>query len=262
LGSPIGIFDSGIGGLTVAAAVKKAMPNHPLIYFGDTAHLPYGDKSAQAIQEYISRISNFLVKKGCQDLIVACNTASSVLTPKILPTSLNSCFNVVDPVVDFIIANPELNNIGVIGTRQTVFSHIYEKKLLEKKGTLQVFELATPLLAPMIEEGFVHDSIAETVIQQYLSQLPADLDALVLGCTHYPLIKDQIADFLGSKILLVDAPELIARLIVKQFSSTGAEKSKDAPVDRFYVSDYTKSFEAMAKQFFGDQVSLIGTQDY
>jgi glutamate racemase len=270
----IGVFDSGIGGLTVAAAIKRQFPNRKIIYFGDTVHLPYGDKSAGQIQKYIKAISAFLFAQDCDQLVVACNSASSVLEDVVteLP-SFNRVLNVIDPVVDSIVQQSHLKRIGVIGTKRTIDSNVYEDRLKAKKPELEVFQLATPLLAPMIEEGFVHDKIAASVIDEYLSEMPS-VDALILGCTHYPLIRKEINDFYKGKVELLEAPELIAQSMNANASKSRSEQQEDlvypklqakvdgvhpklrAKVDHFYVSDYTASFEQTAQQFFGSKIKL------
>lgn len=248
---PIGIFDSGIGGLTVASAIRKHLPNKTLIYFGDTVHLPYGDKSANSIKGYIKDITSFLAEQNCGHLIVACNSASSVLTKELIAPGFNSILNVIDPVVDEVCKSKTILKVGVIGTKRTINSHIYKKRILTKRPELEVIELATPLLAPMIEEGFIKNSIALAVIHEYLEQLK-DIDALILGCTHYPLIKQQISDFYENKVLLFDAPDLIAIQLIELTSKEESSYEND----HFYVSDFTKSFEDTAKLFFGQSIHL------
>ncbi|MFT5512611.1 MAG: glutamate racemase [Bacteroidia bacterium] len=246
----IGVFDSGIGGLTVAAAIKRHLPQQQILYFGDTLHLPYGDKSSESIKKYIKAISAFLYESDCAHLVVACNSASSVL-PQIndLP-NFQSVINVIDPVVDRVLKSTDLKRIGVIGTKRTINSHIYKTQLLQANKGLEVFELSTPLLAPMIEEGFAHDAIAEQVIHEYLSELP-DIDGLILGCTHYPLIRKEIDAFYDRKVQLFDAPDLVAETLVKHVSPT-----QPSVADHFFVSDLTESFKKTAQLFFGDLIEL------
>ena len=158
--SPIGIFDSGIGGLTVAHALKKKLPNENIIYFGDTEHLPYGDKSKTAIQSFSKRIVNFLVSKNCKAIVIACNSASSVACDTVEKEAKNlSVFNVIDPVVKEVVKICADYDIGVIGTKATIQSNIYEYKIKELCKNSKVSSLATPLLAPMIEEGFINEQI-------------------------------------------------------------------------------------------------------
>lgn len=247
----IGVFDSGIGGLTVASAIKKHLPNQQIIYFGDTLHLPYGDKSSGKIKNYIKAISAFLFENRCDHLVVACNSASSVLPNTYDLPQFHSITNVIEPVVGSLVENNSIKRVGVIGTKRTINSHIYKQQIESLNNNIEVFELATPLLAPMIEEGFVHDSIAEQVIHEYLSELP-EIDALILGCTHYPLIKKEIDAFYTGRVQLFDAPNLVAQ---KLKAIIEIDNTQSTP-DHFYVSDYTVSFEKTAHLFFGQEIHL------
>ncbi|MEY3399295.1 MAG: glutamate racemase, partial [Bacteroidota bacterium] len=163
---PIGIFDSGIGGLTVAAAIRKALPGESLIYFGDTAHLPYGDKSAESIRHYAARITDFLIKKKCKAIVIACNTASAhaFKTVRDVAGPDIPVVNVIDPVSEYISTRYTDGKVGVIGTKGTIESRIYVKRIEKLNKKLKVMSCATPLLAPMIEEGFFNNTISRTVI--------------------------------------------------------------------------------------------------
>jgi glutamate racemase len=253
---PIGIFDSGIGGLTVAREIVNALPNEEIIYFGDTAHLPYGDKSGDAIRYYIAKIADFLYGQGCKALVIACNSASSVLDRASLPPFQKELIiNVVDPVVDWVALNPQINTLGVIGTKRTISSGIYARRLKSKVKELQVKNLSTPLLAPMIEEGFYNNNISKAIIASYLEKL-VEIDALVLGCTHYPLIKKEIDGYYQSKIPLIDAPKLVTAQLTNQLDALNLRNDVLKPNHKFYVSDYTSGFEQAARLFFGDAVHL------
>lgn len=246
----IGVFDSGIGGLTVASAIRKKFPDTQIIYFGDTMHLPYGDKSAENIKKYIKAISAFLYEMGCQDLVVACNSASSVLHSIGKLPPFKSVTNVITPVVESLVANESIKKVGVIGTKRTISSKVYSNQINDLNPNIEVVELATPLLAPMIEEGFIHNSIAEQVIHEYLEELP-EVDALILGCTHYPLIKSEIDKFYQGKVQLLEAPELVANQLLQNDHHNG-----EIGKDHFFVSDLTPSFEKTAKLFFGKSIRL------
>ncbi|HZY25616.1 MAG TPA: glutamate racemase, partial [Bacteroidales bacterium] len=187
-GQPIGIFDSGVGGLTVAHAIKQILPGESLIYFGDTAHLPYGDKSAESIRNYSQRITEFLLEHDSKVIVIACNSASASafdsLKGKFGKTTI--LIDVIDPVVDYL-STRNFNKIGVIGTKRTISSGTYELKIKEKSPSTQVISMATPLIVPMIEEGFIFDDISNAIIRTYLSSESLDgIQALILGCTHYP----------------------------------------------------------------------------
>jgi glutamate racemase len=259
---PIGIFDSGIGGLTVANAILKQMPKESIVYFGDTAHLPYGDKSADAIKSYAKKIGDFLVEHKSKIIVIACNTASSVafdLLTKSTPEGVH-IINVIDPVVEYIIQN-KYKKIGVIGTQGTIKSNIYKQKIQTKDNQVNVEQLATPLLAPMIESGFVHGQISELVIDEYLNHdCLRDIDALVLGCTHYPLIKKEIENYYHkhNKHVEVLATNEIVGLYVKQFMIENGLLNFDnhEPKHSFFVSDYTDTFAKTTNLFFGKKIEL------
>lgn len=257
--APIGIFDSGIGGLTVAYAVTKLLPNENIIYFGDTAHLPYGDKSAAAIQAYSIKICNVLLQQKCKVILIACNSASAAAFElvKEYVGSKAKVINVIDPVIEYISDNYADKTIGLIGTKQTVNSNIYRKKtdLLGKNIVLK--SLATPLLAPMIEEGFFNHTISESIITEYLQNPTLDgIEALILGCTHYPLIKEQIDNYYKGKVSVLDTSEIVAKSLYKYLSENHLLHEMNAYIRHFYVSDYTQSFEISTKIFFGEQIRL------
>jgi glutamate racemase len=256
---PIGVYDSGIGGLTMAQAITRLLPHERLIYFGDTAHLPYGDKSTAAIQAYSVKICNLLIQQHCKVILIACNSASTAAYDLVREYvgSKAKILNVIDPVVAYIGQHYADKTVGLIGTKQTVHSNVYKKKIdaLDKNITLQ--SLATPLLATMIEEGFFNNNISESVIAKYLSDPELEnIEALILGCTHYPLIKNQINEFYQGKVDIVDASELVAKH-VRQFLITH-ELAADQLVKEhaFYVSDFTRSFEESTKLFFERKVNL------
>lgn len=256
---PIGIFDSGIGGLTVAHAIKHLLPNESLIYFGDTAHLPYGDKSEAAIQAYSVRIADALVKKGCKVIVIACNSASSAAY-ELLKEYVRGIkiINVIDPMVDWVVANFAHAHIGLIGTKRTVQSGIYTRKINEAGRSITLQQLATPLLAPMIEEGFFNNQISHEIITQYLTAPElAGIEALILACTHYPLIRNEIAAYYGNKnVSILDSSEIVALALNKYLTETGLLCPTQKGADQFLVSDYTESFEAATRLFFGERVHL------
>jgi glutamate racemase len=258
--SPIGIFDSGIGGLTVANAIRQVLPHENLIYFGDTAHMPYGDKSAEAIKYYSLKIGKFLQAQGCKAIVIACNTASSLGyhdLKEFLGDEL-PILNVIDPVVSFCKSQPNYRKIGVIATKATIKSDIYAKKLKENIPNVLVQSLATPLLAPMIEEGFFENNISKTIINAYLSSPKLKkIDSLILACTHYPLIKKEINEFFKGKVEILNTAEIVAEDVKNKLSELNLlNKSDETPKHHFYVSDKTIAFENSTKLFFNDKISL------
>ena len=256
---PIGIFDSGIGGLTVANAIQRVLPKESIIYFGDTTHLPYGDKSADSIKYYAIRISQFLLKHHAKMIVIACNTASSLAyeTVKDFVDGQVPVINVIDPVVDIVAAQKNLSKVGVIGTKGTIKSDIYAKKLKAKNKKLDVASLATPLLAPMIEEGFFNNKISRSIIGSYLANRKLKkIDSLILACTHYPLIKQEIDEYYSQKINIIDSAGVVADHVKKVLSENKLLATNQKPKHRFYVSDFTNSFEESTKNFFKTKIQL------
>lgn len=257
--APIGIFDSGIGGLTVARAVKNILPNERIIYFGDTAHLPYGDKSTASIQAYSIKIADLLLKANCKLILIACNSASTAAFElvKAYVASKAVVFNVIDPVVDYLRENHEGKKVGLIGTKQTVSSGVYHQKIDALGERIELASLATPLLAPMIEEGFHKNEVSNAIIKSYLDHADLQaLQALILGCTHYPLIKKQIKAFYPAHVEVIDSSEIVARATKSFLEFNNLLNQENAEKDRFLVSDYTVSFEHATKLFFGEEVTL------
>lgn len=258
--APIGIFDSGIGGLTVANAIKNALPSENLIYFGDTAHLPYGDKSTATIQAYAVKIADFLLQQGCKVIVIACNSASAAANEllKEYVASRATIINVIEPMVKHVADKCEGQSVGIIGTKQTVNSGIYPLSITKLNTSMEVKSLATPLLVPMIEEGFLQNRIAHDIIDKYLGddQLKG-IDSLVLGCTHYPLIKNEIGNYYKEEVKILDSSTITAQYL-KDFLTQAnllTIQEKDGQ-SRFFVSDLTESFAHSAKLFFGEPVVL------
>ena len=256
--SPIGIFDSGIGGLTVANAITKVLPLESIIYFGDTEHLPYGEKSKEAIQSFSRKIISFLVEKQCKTIVIACNSASSVADNSMHKSVINSCiFNVIDPVVSEIVKVCTEYNIGVIGTKATIGSDIYAKKIKNMCKSAKVYSLATPLLAPMIEEGFINEEISHTVIANYLSHPKLkNIDHLILACTHYPLIQSEINEYYNNSVNVIDSAQIVAKHIAQVLKDKNLLSNSTEKEHHFYVSNYTKSFEKSAQFFFKENIKL------
>jgi glutamate racemase len=255
---PIGIFDSGVGGLTVAHALKQILPGESLIYFGDTAHLPYGDKSEEAIRSYSSRITEFLLGQNAKVVLIACNSASASafdhLKKKFGRKTI--LLNVIDPVVDYICSK-NFKKIGVIGTKRTIISGTYENKITAKSKSTSVFSLATPLLVPMIEEGFIFDDISNAIIRTYLSNESLNgINALILGCTHYPIIKNQINKYFNFNIEVVDSARIVSIILREVLEKNNLLNETGIVNDFFYVSDYTPWFEKIARMFFEGEINL------
>jgi len=255
---PIGIFDSGIGGLTVAKAIKNVLPKERLIYFGDTAYMPYGDKSSDAIRYYCLKISKFLLEQNCKMIVIACNSASSAAYDVLLDFFEGKVLfvNVVDPLVGEV-KKQNLMNVGVIATKATIHSGIYKSKIKAIDQKIKVSQLATPLLAPMIEEGFYTGNIAHSVIENYLLQPELKgIEVLLLACTHYPLIKSQIESFYNHQIKVLDSTDVVSEYVKRLLESENLLADQASGQDTFYVSDFTESFENAAFMFYGREIHL------
>jgi len=256
---PIGMFDSGVGGLTVAHAIKQILPAENIVYFGDTAHLPYGDKSAESVTHYSLRISDFLMEQQCKVILVACNTASAIafdaLTRHLGSKAL--LINVIDPVVEYVQQNNKYKKIGVIGTKGTINSGTYERKLNRSVPETEVVSLATPLFVPMIEEGFIFDDISNAIIRAYLSNPVLNgIEALILGCTHYPIIRNQISKFYNFNIEVLDSARIVAQKLNELLENHSLQRTAPGGEDRFFVSDYTPYFEKVSNVFFEQSIHL------
>jgi glutamate racemase len=255
---PIGIFDSGVGGLTVAHAIKQILPGESLIYFGDTAHLPYGDKSAESIRSYSQRITEFLLDHDAKVVLVACNSASASAFDSLREEFHDKTIllDVIDPVVDYI-STRSFGKIGVIGTKRTISSGTYEQKIRQKSVKTEVVSLATPLLVPMIEEGFIFDDISNAIIRTYLSnESLGGIQALILGCTHYPIIKNQISKIFNFNVEVVDSARIVAMILREELESKKLLNDSGRVSDMFFVSDYTTYFEKIARMFFEGEINL------
>jgi len=258
----IGIFDSGIGGLTVVREVLEKLPQYRIIYFGDTARTPYGTKSQKTIIEYAIEDTEFLLSKGAKVIIVACNSASSVAFETLKERFKVPLFEVIQPAVEKTLRLTQKQRIGVIGTRATVGSGIYERLLKEADPGIQVFSQACPLLVPLVEEGWLKRPETKRIVRKYLSPLKMkQVDTLVLGCTHYPLLKAVIQAKMGKRVRVIDSSKEVA-LWVKDYLERNPEitgsltPATGQDGHRFFVSDLTPSFEHIANQFLGRPIRL------
>jgi glutamate racemase len=254
----IGIFDSGIGGLTVAKAITDLLPNESIVYFGDTEHMPYGAKSAEHIKGYSLRIAEFLESKNVKMIVIACNSASSYAYYPLLEKYASNLdvVGVINPVAEYVQLK-NYSKVGIIGTKPTVKSKSYEDEIAKTSASTKVASVPTPLLAPMIEEGFYNNNISQTIINSYLDHRSlTKLDALVLACTHYPLIKKQVNKFYKKPIDIIDpavlAAEKVQQLLAAKKLLHKGKKKKDA----FYVSEFTESFAQSTKLFYGHSVQI------
>src|SRR5438046_1509903 len=226
---PVGVFDSGIGGLTVVKALRDLLPNESIHYLGDTARVPYGPKSPETVQRYAVELAEMLVRENAKALIVACNTVSSVALPLLATKFPVPVLGVIEPGAQAALQATRNRHVGVIGTRATIRSGAYEKALRASDNNVRVSSRACPLLVPLIEEGLLDDDVTDRVILRYLEPVVADgIDTLVLGCTHYPLLSAAIARVLGRKITLVDSAKNCATAV----QETLDQQSLRAPATR------------------------------
>lgn len=243
----------------MAHAVTEVLPDENIIYFGDTAHLPYGDKSTAAIQAYSIKICDLLLRENCKLILIACNSASAAaydLTREYI-ASKAKVLNVIDPTVAYVGEHFAGQRIGLIGTKQTVNSGVYEQKIKNLYRYIQLQSLATPLLAPMIEEGFFNNSISESVIHTYLSDPELQsIKALILGCTHYPLVKTEIGQYYNGEVEVIDASRIVAASVRSYLEENNLLNTGSDPFRKFFVSDFTPSFEASTRIFFGEKLNL------
>jgi glutamate racemase len=254
----IGIFDSGLGGLTVVKEMYRQLPGYRLAYFGDTARTPYGGKSRELITQYALEDANFLISRGAKLIVVACNTASALATDELRAKLKVPVFEVITPAVDAAVQVTS-GKLGVIGTRATVLSRAYEDRLADLAPEVRVTAVACPLFVPLVEEGWHHSAAARTVAKKYLNPLRLrHVDSLILGCTHYPFLRPIIAREMGRKVRLIDpARETVAAL--KGFLESHPDVARTLArggQDRFFVSDRTDQFAAIASRWLGRPVKL------
>jgi glutamate racemase len=258
----IGIFDSGIGGLTVVREVLEKLPQYRIVYFGDTARSPYGTKSQKTIIEYAIEDTEFLLSQGAKIIIVACNSASSVAFETLKSRFDVPLFEVIQPAVAKTLNLTRKQRVGVIGTRATIGSGIYERLLKGRRPEIEVFSQPCPLLVPLVEEGWLKRPETKRIVRKYLFTLKMkQIDTLVLGCTHYPLLKALIEPKMGKRVQVIDSSQEVA-LWVKDYLEKHQEVAETlTPADgpdghRFFVSDLTPTFEQIARQFLGRPIRL------
>ncbi len=256
---PIGVFDSGIGGLTVVNSLIDKMPNETIIYLGDTARLPYGNKSSRSIKLFSKRITQWLIEKDCKLIIVACNTASA-LALKFLCSEFNiPIIGMIRPGAILATETSKTNRIGVLGTLATISSKSYEKTLLDINNKITVFSKACPLFVPLAEEGWVKGEIPKSIARVYLKEIKdSKIDTLILGCTHYPIMKPIISEVLGRGIKLIDPGKASAKSVKKILTKENINADNDnCGIIKCYVTDSIKSFNSMAGTFLKIPINSI-----
>lgn len=254
--SPIGVFDSGIGGLTVARSLFEILPNENIIYFGDTARLPYGTKSKETVINYSVEITKFLLNKNVKMIVVACNTASSVALNYLRRLTAIPIIGVIKPGSKAAIAKTNNYKIGVIGTLGTIQSYAYKTQIHKFDRNINVFSKACSLFVQLAEDGWTENKIAEMIAKEYLHEFKEqNIDTLILGCTHYPILKKTISKVLGKKIKLIDSGEETAKEVKRILGEKNLLNSqKKNGQHKFYVTDFQKKFKEISERFLGQPI--------
>ncbi len=256
---PIGVFDSGIGGLTVVRELFDRLPGESIVYFGDTARVPYGNKSDETVRSFALQDARFLVQQGVKLIVVACNTVSSNSLDLLRKNISMPIEGVIQPGAQAAVEATRSGRVGVIGTDSTIASRAYEQAIRELDRNISIFARSCPLFVPLAEEGWVDDPITAQVAERYLSHLRrCQVDVLVLGCTHYPLLKDIIARTMGPEVTLIDSATATAVEVGRILDREGLRAGDDSPPDHhFYVSDLPRRFGEVGERFLGGTLAHV-----
>ena len=260
---PIGVFDSGIGGLTVVKRLATTLPNESIIYFGDTARVPYGSKSNSTVIEYSIQNTKFLLQKNIKALVVACNTASSIAIPDLKKMFDIPIIGMIEPGSRMALKKSQSKNIGVIGTRATVGNLAYSKEIKRLNGSAQVVEKPCPLFVPLAEEGWIKHKATYEIAEEYLKELRENkIDTLVLGCTHYPILSEVIQEVIGLKVALIDSGVASSELIKAELEKFNLlSDSEKTGSQEYYVSDIPAKFKEVAELFLGRAIDHVHKVD-
>ncbi|MGE5196375.1 MAG: glutamate racemase [Anaerolineae bacterium] len=256
----IGIFDSGFGGLTVMRAIKNALPSENIIYFGDTARLPYGNKSAETILRYSIENASFLIEQNIKTLVIACNTACSAFAVERLQHMFDiPIIGVIRPAIEQVLQASKSGKIAILGTRATISSGIYQQNIQQRLPRAELSAIACPLFVPLVEEGYIEHPLTEMVVQEYLRQLKRkEIDSVLLACTHYPLLQPIIRKELGSNVELVDPAISCAEAIKKHLIENSlGNPQKELPHYQFYVSDDPEKFRLLGNIFLNYPIEHV-----
>lgn len=261
--APIGVFDSGIGGLTVVREIIRRLPRENIIYLGDTARVPYGTKSSRTVIAYSRNNAEFLISKGIKMLVVACNTSSAVSLPSLSRDFEIPVIGVIGPGARKAAEVTESKRVGVIGTPSTIKSSAYKKALEAISPDIEVYSKACPLFVPLADEGWTEGDISELIAKEYLTPFKElAIDVLVLGCTHYPLLKPTIQKVMGDKITLVDSAEETAKEIERVLGEIDLlNNDAGASVREYYLTDVSDTFVSVAGRFLGEKIDRIEMVD-
>jgi glutamate racemase len=257
--NPIGVFDSGIGGLTVVQALMKRFPNENIVYFGDTARVPYGPKSPQTIREYAAQDTEFLVSKNVKMIVIACNTVSSVALDVVMKHSRVPVVGVILPGAKAAVAATKKNRIGVIGTAGTIASDAYAYNIHQFNKAVEVTSKACPLFVPLVEEGWLDHAATEIVAKEYLFPLKlAKIDTLVLGCTHYPLLRNIIGKVFDNNVTLIDSGEATSEEVERVLDGQRLRNPSTVKGNvEFFVSDIPAKFSEIGERFLGKKLGKV-----
>lgn len=262
--APIGIFDSGVGGLTVLRQVIKLLPFENIVYFGDVGRTPYGGRSKEIITQFTRQDVSFLIEQQVKYIICGCNSASSVALNEIQKEHPIEMIGVIEPGARAAVSTTTNGKIGIIGTNATINSNAYAKIIHEIDPTLKVFSLACPLFVPLAEEGYIDKEATYLIARDYLTTMTdVSVDTLVLGCTHYPLLKQVIADVMGKKVKLIDSGEETAKVAYQKITESSllnpaaSQKPNQMGEIKYFVSDVPEKFSAIANRFMGREISNI-----
>lgn len=260
---PIGVFDSGIGGLTVVRELFEQLPQESIIYFGDTARVPYGTKSPSVIRRFGVQNTKFLLQYDVKLIVVACHTVSSIALNDLKVQFDVSFIDVVVPGIQAALSVTQNHRIGVIGTRATILSEAYPKGILTQRKGSTVFSVACPLFVPLVEEGLIEGPIIESIARMYLESLCSqNIDTLILGCTHYPLLKPVIQRVVGEKVTLIDSAKETARSVKEYLVRNHLENdSLEKPTHRFFVSDIPEHFQKIASLCLHSPIESVARVD-
>ena len=258
--SPIGVFDSGIGGFTVAREIMRQLPNEGIVYFGDTARVPYGPKSPDTVRRYSREISAFLLAQDVKMIVIACNTATAHALTMLREELPVPVIGVVEPGARACVGATATGEIGVIGTAGTIASGAYERAIRALSPQARIVARACPLFVPLVEEGWIDHPATRLIAEEYLSPMrDAGVDSLVLGCTHYPLLKRLIGDVLGRQVRLIDSAEQTAIETRRILDEQGLLTQGKRPPHRFVASDAPEQFLRLSQRFLGSAIERVET---
>jgi glutamate racemase len=261
--APIGVFDSGLGGLTVAHAIMRQLPGESLVYFGDTARVPYGPKSPDTVRRYSGEITSFLIEQGVKAIVVACNTATAHALPMLRDTLDVPVIGVVEPGARAAVRATRTGHIGVIGTAGTIRSEAYVRAIRAESADATVIALPCPLFVPLVEEGWTSHDATRLIAREYLAPFIGDaVDTLVLGCTHYPLLKPMIAEIVGPDVRLIDSAEETAADTRRMLAANELESRDGEASYRFIASDDPKQFLTLGRRFFGGSIERVEVRTF